>query len=354
MASHKIAHIESFQSTLDFYINQTRVPRMTSAELRLSILREFEDNDRRRGTPYLAITPEANTTRSISYTESVTFADGEEPYVPNKKNSAILSTIDSELKKSVVVETPAAEYLNDDEDTEDTEEVEEVVLSPSAFLSSITESDPLEDFSTRLESTEFSQEDKESEDSEESEESEVSDEIESDYDSGESGESGESDDSDDSDDSDEEETPTDLVEEADEEPIQEVKEVKRVVTEIPHRGSKVKKQAPLHPMLRKKRAEAEVKSTAPAVEQKQKQSSNDVFDQFDSMLEGVSPRQSVARKPPAKPIKEVITEYKTLREFVKNNPGCSVDLAKQYFPEKEIKKQINVGRIYYKNGKLTI
>lgn len=322
---------------------------MTSAELRLSILREFEDNDRRRGTPYLAITPEANTTRSISYTESVTFADGEEPYVPNKKNSAILSTIDSELKKSVVVETPAAEYLNDDEDNSsedtigDTEE-EEVVLSPSAFLSRITESDPLEDFSTSLESTEFSQEDKESE------ESEVSDEIESGYDSDESEDESEEESEDES----EEETHTDLVEEADEEPIQEVKEVKREVTEIPHRGSKVKKQAPLHPMLRKKRAEAEVKSTTPAVEQKQKQSSNDVFDQFDSMLEGVSPRQSVTRKPPAKPIKEVITEYKTLREFVKNNPGCSVDHAKQYFPEKEIKKQINVGRIYYKNGKLTI
>lgn len=44
----------------------------------------------------------------------------------------------------------------------------------------------------------------------------------------------------------------------------------------------------------------------------------------------------------------------SLRDFVKNNPNCSIEQASEYFPLREIKKNINQGRIFSRRGRLSI
>ena len=59
-----------------------------------------------------------------------------------------------------------------------------------------------------------------------------------------------------------------------------------------------------------------------------------------------SPVQVVEEKP-----KKV---YATLRDLIRDNPSCEMSLALEYFSEKEINKQVMLGKVYKRKGKLII
>lgn len=57
----------------------------------------------------------------------------------------------------------------------------------------------------------------------------------------------------------------------------------------------------------------------------------------------------------APPVVESPYEVPTdLRSFIKQNPYCTLEDAKRYFSEKEIKKQISLGRVIYRKGRLSL
>ena len=46
--------------------------------------------------------------------------------------------------------------------------------------------------------------------------------------------------------------------------------------------------------------------------------------------------------------------YATLRDLIRDNPSCEMSLALEYFSEKEINKQVMLGKVYKRKGKLII
>lgn len=54
------------------------------------------------------------------------------------------------------------------------------------------------------------------------------------------------------------------------------------------------------------------------------------------------------------PTKRTSLEQGTLRDFVKNNPNCTIEEASKYFSNREIQKQINRGRIFSRHGRLSL
>lgn len=54
------------------------------------------------------------------------------------------------------------------------------------------------------------------------------------------------------------------------------------------------------------------------------------------------------------PTQRTSLEQGTLRDFVKNNPNCTVEEASKYFSHREIQKQINRGRIFSRHGRLSL
>ena len=46
--------------------------------------------------------------------------------------------------------------------------------------------------------------------------------------------------------------------------------------------------------------------------------------------------------------------YATLRDLIRDNPSCEMSLALEYFSEKEINKQVMLGKVYKRKGKLVI
>lgn len=65
--------------------------------------------------------------------------------------------------------------------------------------------------------------------------------------------------------------------------------------------------------------------------------------------------EPISRAPvPATVPTQVVQVASTLRGFIKNNPGCSIEEAKKHFPEREIQRQINQGRVFLKSGKLVV
>ena len=82
---------------------------------------------------------------------------------------------------------------------------------------------------------------------------------------------------------------------------------------------------------------------------------DDPEDPFDSEIE---------EEPEPEPVKEIKSEPvvkapevevpKELRQFIKKNPGCTMEFAAKYYSMKEIQKEIRIGKVYNKKGKLFI
>lgn len=334
MTDHVLAHVEDINSALDMFIDQTNIPAMTIDEVRLSILKEFEENDKKRGVPYLAHTPKVSDTVRIEYTDKVEFGQDEEPFVVGVYSDDFLNGPVKVVQPTGVVKeapfTDQNEYnslveaglVESDEESKWSSKDDTYVDHPAS-----AEEIDNEDFEDSEDSEDF-------EDSEDYEESESADE-EDEYTH--------------------EISPLDFlstVRVSPPDPVKATKPIEMVdqpsVATEPVRPKKIiKTEVPPH-------HKPQVK--APVV----KTSTQDAFDEFDTMFARVS--KSVEKKVVRQELREPVrvrravevTEAKTVRELVKNNPGCTIEFAKQFFPEREIKKQISVGRIYYKNGKLTI
>lgn len=67
-------------------------------------------------------------------------------------------------------------------------------------------------------------------------------------------------------------------------------------------------------------------------------------------------RESVNTRPAkSKPQDRAAEEgIRTLRDLVKRHPNCDIKLAEQYFPRKEIEREVRMGRVFLKAEKLTI
>ena len=349
MTDHIIARVEDLQSALDLYIEQTKIPAMTIDAVRLSILKEFEENDKKRGVPYLAHTPKVSDTVRIEYKDSVEFGQDEEPFVIGMYSDDFLDGGLGSVPVDVDDSVPFIDQAEYDSLVE-SGNFDEPISGVEARYSP-EDDEPVSGVEAR-----YSEDDDEGEYSDEDDEDEYSDDEsdEDDY----SDDDEEDDDYDEDDDNDEdtrEISPSDFLSSI------RAKETLPAQVERPL-------EAPKKPEVVQQRVEPKklVQSVQPPQRQKpvdvrqakEPKSTKDVFDEFDSMFSGVSkasPTTGVKREP-VKRIRptQVVTEAQTVRELVKNNPGCTVEFAKQYFPEREIKKQISVGRIYYKNGKLTI
>lgn len=336
MTDHVLAHVDGIKSSLDLYIEQTNIPAMTIDKIRLTILKEFEENDKRRGVPYLAHTPKVSDTVRIEYKEKVEFGQDEEPFVVGIYSDSFLNGPIKTVQPTGVVE---------EEPFTDQDEYNSLVESGSV--------------------------DGEDEDKWSQKPNTYVDVLASDEES-----SYESEDSGELDDSDEE------FDESDDQPSHEVSaatflsslgvsapEVFKETTPsvVPEVVAEKKIAAPIVvPKVVRPKKIIKVEAPAPVATKvvptkSSVKSTSDIFDEFDTMFSVVSNpvekpahvRQEIRNLAQTRRLAEV-TEAKTVRELVKNNPGCTIEFAKQFFPEREIKKQISVGRIYYKNGKLTI
>lgn len=61
----------------------------------------------------------------------------------------------------------------------------------------------------------------------------------------------------------------------------------------------------------------------------------------------------------SRPIEEIIPQksqkiYVNLVDFIKDNPNCSVKEASKFFSSKEIQKQIKMGKVYLRKGRLSV
>lgn len=82
----------------------------------------------------------------------------------------------------------------------------------------------------------------------------------------------------------------------------------------------------------------------------------DAFDGlFSDITESLEAQpQDKKRRPTPRVSPSVEANYRSLRELIKNNPGCSVEFATKHFPKREIQKEIKLGKVFLKNGKLSV
>lgn len=82
----------------------------------------------------------------------------------------------------------------------------------------------------------------------------------------------------------------------------------------------------------------------------------DAFEEFDSLFGSSGPAKAAPSKieRPSTAVKATGTGYRSLRDLVKNNPGCTVEFASRYFTRREIKKAVSLGNVFVKNGKLSV
>ena len=83
-------------------------------------------------------------------------------------------------------------------------------------------------------------------------------------------------------------------------------------------------------------------------------------DAFDGLFSDITesleapPQSKKKRRPTPRVSPSVEANYRSLRELIKNNPGCSVEFATKHFPKREIQKEIKLGKVFLKNGKLSV
>lgn len=313
-------------------------------ELRSSLMRKFEEDDRRRGAPYLAPTPKISEEYKIEYKEHVEFLGDEEPFdssildlleddeesevdysedvVGDEKsaptdlfadNLARLSSVDQDESAVVIEESePEEDYEEDFDDSEDLEAFDVV-----------EESEPEEDYEDDEEDLEAFDVVEESEPEEEYE-----DDVDSiSFDSEPVGKSlfGSTEEP--------EEVPAPAPSPEIESPAtiaKPKKKVKRVVRRV----------------VRKKKAEGV---------------SSDVTDHFNSEVrEPTKPVTRPVAKVTPKPkitspeVQKTLSNPRTVVEYVKANPNCTIKEVSEHYSKKEIERSVRTGKIYVKGGRLSV
>lgn len=321
-------------------------------ELRSSLMRKFEEDDRRRGAPYLAPTPKISEEYKIEYKEHVEFLGDEEPFdssildlleddeesgvdfsedvVGDEKsaptdlfadNLARLSSVDQDESAVVIEESePKEDYEEDfEEDFEDDEEDLEV-------FDVVEESEPEEDFGDDEEDLEAFDVVEESEPEEDYE-----DDVDSiSFDSEPVGKS-----------------LFGTTEEA-EEPAEVPAPAPNPGAESPATTAKPKKKVKrvVRRVVRKKKTEGV---------------SSDVTDHFNSEIR--EPKKPVTRpvaKVTPKPkitspeVQKTLSNPRTVVEYVKANPNCTIKEVSEHYSKKEIERSVRTGKIYVKGGRLSV
>ncbi len=80
------------------------------------------------------------------------------------------------------------------------------------------------------------------------------------------------------------------------------------------------------------------------------------YAEFESLIKGYS-KPDESPKPTEKPVikpKKQEKFYSSVIDFIKDNPNCSVSEAGKHFSKKEIQKQIKLGKIFLRRGKLSV
>lgn len=76
------------------------------------------------------------------------------------------------------------------------------------------------------------------------------------------------------------------------------------------------------------------------------------YAEFETLMKGYSnPMESP--KPAERPKKQE-KFYSSVIDFIKDNPNCSVSEAGKHFSKKEIQKQIKLGKVFLRRGKLSV
>lgn len=319
-------------------------------ELRSSLMRKFEEDDRRRGAPYLAPTPKISEEYKIEYKEHVEFLGDEEPFdssildlleddeesgvdysedVVDEKsaptdlfadNLARLSSVDQDESAVVIEESePEEDYEEDfEEDFEDDEEGLEV-------FDVVEESEPEEDFGD-------DEEDLEAFDV--VEESEPEEDYEDDVDSI----------------------------SFDSEPVgkslfgstEEAEEPAEVPAPAPNPGA----ESPATTAKPKKKVKRVVRRV---VRKKANGVSSDVTDHFNSEVrEPTKPVTRPVAKVTPKPkitspeVQKTLSNPRTVVEYVKANPNCTIKEVSEHYSKKEIERSVRTGKIYVKGGRLSV
>lgn len=344
MAREVVAEVDQLQGALDLYLRSIKTGQVPLDELRSSLMRKFEEDDRRRGAPYLAPTPKISEEYKIEYKEHVEFLGDEEPFdssildlleddeesevdysedvVGDEKsaptdlfadNLARLSSVDQDESAVVIEESePEEDYEEDFDDSEDLEAFDVV-----------EESEPEEDYEDDEEDLEAFDVVEESEPEEDYE-----DDVDSiSFDSEPVGKSlfGSTEEP--------EEVPAPAPSPGIEAPstiAKPKKKVKRVVRRV----------------VRKKKAEGV---------------SSDVTDHFNSEIrEPTKPVTRPVAKVTPKPkitspeVQKTLSNPRTVVEYVKANPNCTIKEVSEHYSKKEIERSVRTGKIYVKGGRLSV
>lgn len=335
-----VADVDQLQGALDLYIRAVKTGPVSLSELRVSLMRKFEEEDRRRGTPYLAPTQQVSEQFKIEYKEHVEFLGNEEPF-----DSSVLDLLDDDDSDSSdeqadegIVEEPVSRILSpfeanmsrlvgsSDDSTSvvieesEPEEDEQEDFDDSEFDVVVEESVPEEDFDdSEFDVVEESEPEDDFDDSEFDavEESEPEDDVEELVDSEPAGRSLF-------------DSPVDPVEEPKpEKAVQPTKKVKKVVR-------RVVKRKPVQ---------------QPPTEAKPRVSA-DISDDLDFDIQ-----KPVTRKPPkatSNAVQNELSNPGTVVEFVKANPNCTVKEVALHFSKKEIERSVKTGKVYVKSGRLSV
>lgn len=67
------------------------------------------------------------------------------------------------------------------------------------------------------------------------------------------------------------------------------------------------------------------------------------------------PRPSTISVPPSARVPSTPkVSYKSLRDLIKSNPGCTIEFASRHFSKREIQKELKMGKIFLRAGKLSV
>lgn len=86
----------------------------------------------------------------------------------------------------------------------------------------------------------------------------------------------------------------------------------------------------------------------------QKDQESNYFEDYEGMS-SCSKEDSGLEEVAAKPVKEeVVNVPSSIRQFLKEHPNSTIEFVSKYYSQKEIQKQLKLGKIYKKRGKLFI
>lgn len=321
--SHKV-RVEGIQKSLDaFYAHENSI-RGTLDSIREELMRRFEEDDKRRGVPYLQPTKVVSDDFIIQYTEAVSFVDGEVEATDSVLDSISWDDDGDESEGHESLDSLGFDFVEGSGEagetggvgktgvygaTEEAEKSEEADFSTNEPLPTQTDAPPVPVDAprpTRITvppqlSKKFAR------------------------------------------------VPEDSFGFDDWPKYIKMRKAALRRKRAMEVASKSPSKKPDPPVIEKIPVATPIKAVAPKPEP-----TRDISDLIpDVSPEPVSPKKKVDARPA--PISTTGPDtYRSLRDLVKHNPGCSVAFAARHFPKSEIQKNITLGRVYLRNGKLGI